>query len=249
MSRKIVAGNWKMNLSLSESESLCDSIKSRNSDFNSDVILFAPYIYLIPLIQKFGKSISIGAQNGFHINSGAYTGEVSFNQLKNIGVNHVLIGHSERREIFKESDDLIAAKIKKAIELEMNVVFCCGEGLEDRQNNNYFQTVAAQLSTNLFHLNENEFNSVSIAYEPIWAIGTGNTASAMQAEEMHEFIRQEIIQRYSNLIAQNTSILYGGSCNEKNAKELFGQNNIDGGLIGGASLNDSQFVEIIMHNN
>lgn len=244
MRKKITAGNWKMNLSYSEAEQLVAGIAKVSQEENEEIVVFCPSIYLKSLIDQYGKSVQIGAQNGYHEDNGAYTGEVSFLQLKNIGVNNVLIGHSERRDIFTESNALLKEKVTKAIDLGLTVFFCCGEQLEQRESNNHFSVIEKQLNESLFHLNEQQITKIVIAYEPVWAIGTGKTASAAQAEEMHQFIREQLSNKYSETRAQNTSILYGGSCKPSNASELFSQPNIDGGLIGGASLSFSDFIAI-----
>lgn len=244
MRKKITAGNWKMNLSYSEAEQLVAELAKVPQEENEKIVVFCPSIYLKSLIDQYGKSVSIGAQNGYHEDYGAFTGEVSFLQLRNIGVQHVLIGHSERREIFQETNTLLQRKVSKAIDLGLSIFFCCGEQLEQRESNNHFTVIAEQLNESLFHLDEQKLAQVVIAYEPVWAIGTGKTASAAQAEEMHQFIREQLSDRYNETVALNTSILYGGSCKPSNAVELFSQPNIDGGLIGGASLLYSDFIAI-----
>lgn len=244
MRKKITAGNWKMNLSYSEAEELVAGIAKVAKDQNDQIVVFPPFIYLKNLLDSFGESVQIGAQNGYPKDQGAYTGEVSFLQLKQIGVKQVLIGHSERRVIFQESNAFLKEKVTKAIKLDLTIYFCCGELLAQRQSNQHFAIIEQQLKESLFHLEEQQFEQVVIAYEPVWAIGTGKTASADQAEKMHQFIRSLVNNRYSERTAQNTSILYGGSCNPLNAAELFSQENIDGGLIGGASLSLKEFVSI-----
>jgi len=244
MRKKITAGNWKMNLSYSEATNLVKELAQVKQEDNEEIIVFAPSIYLKTLIDQYGKTCTIGAQNGHQEDSGAFTGEVSMFQLKEIGVTRVLIGHSERRAIFKESNDLLKKKVTKALELGLTVFFCCGEQLEQRESNNHFDAVAQQLEESLFHIDATRMSQVVIAYEPVWAIGTGKTASAQQAEEMHHYIREQLTRQYSNEVAQNVPLLYGGSCNPTNAPELFAQPNIDGGLIGGASLSSIDFIAI-----
>lgn len=245
MRKKITAGNWKMNLSYSEAEQLVSALTKVSVDKNDEIIVFSPSIYLKSLIDEYGEDVRIGAQNGYHKDNGAFTGEVSFLQLKNIGVHYVLIGHSERRVLFHESNELLKEKVTRAIELGLNVTFCCGEQLEQRESNNHFSVIAQQLDESLFHLEDHQLSKVVIGYEPVWAIGTGRTASASQAEDMHRFIREQLSNRYNEAVAQNTSIIYGGSCNPSNAAELFAQPNIDGGLIGGAALSFSDFKTIV----
>jgi triosephosphate isomerase len=245
MRKKITAGNWKMNLSFSEAEKLVGELTSVKQDDKEQIIVFPPSIYLKSLIDSFGETIAIGAQNGHSADNGAYTGEVSFLQLKNIGVTSVLIGHSERRELFHETNALLKEKVTRAVELGLTVFFCCGELLREREATIQQDVIAQQLNESLFHLNAEQLSQVVIAYEPVWAIGTGKTASSEQAEEMHHFIREQLAQKYGKDISENTSILYGGSCNPSNAVELFSQPNIDGGLIGGASLLFSDFIAIV----
>lgn len=244
MRKKITAGNWKMNLIYSEAERLVTELTKIQQDENEEIVVFSPSIYLKSLIDQYGKQVAIGAQNGYHQDNGAFTGEVSFLQLKNIGVQHVLVGHSERRDIFHESNELLKEKVTKAVSLGLTVFFCCGEQLAEREANNHFSVITKQLNESLFHLDKESIAQVVVAYEPVWAIGTGKTASSDQAEEMHKFIREQLAQRYDEATAQNTSILYGGSCKPSNAQELFSQPNIDGGLIGGASLSFQDFSSI-----
>ena len=242
MRKKIVAGNWKMNLNSSSAISLSEEISTMKY-LCDELIIFPPLIYLSEIKKAF-PLLSLGAQNGFYEEKGAFTGEVSFIQLKELGLTHVLIGHSERRQLFKETNLIVKQKVDAAISAGLIVVFCCGEPFEVREMGDEFKYVDAQLEESLFHLSEEHINNVAIAYEPIWAIGTGLTATSNQAESMHSFIRQSITIKYSSQIASDISILYGGSCNAKNAKELFSSDNIDGGLIGGASLVAEDFLVI-----
>lgn len=243
MRRKIVAGNWKMNLTKGEALDLYHSIGQEKID-NVSRVIFSPLLFLDALKYVETPEIPIGAQNFFPIKEGAFTGEVSYAQLKDLGIENVIIGHSERRTIFHEDDALIRQKVEVAIAAGLHVYFCCGESLEVRESGKHFDYVLHQLTDNLFHLEKEKFSQITIAYEPIWAIGTGKTATPEQAEEMHERIRLAIAQYYSNTLAESTSILYGGSCKPSNAKELFAKKNIDGGLIGGASLNAKDFNNI-----
>jgi len=243
MRKKIVAGNWKMNLLHSDAIRLFSEIE--NQQVSEDVIriVFPPCIYISDLI-KSAKNVLVGAQNFYPKENGAYTGEVSINQLKDLGVNHVLIGHSERRMFFNETNEFLKEKVDAAIHLGMHVIFCCGESLEVRDTNNHESFVINQLNSSLYHLTSDQLKLVTIAYEPIWAIGTGRTATSQQAEEMHSHIRKSVLERYGNESADSISILYGGSCNPSNAKELFSCSNVDGGLIGGASLKADDFFSI-----
>lgn len=245
MAQKIVAGNWKMNLSLSEGVKLVNGIESKIDSTDVRIIVFTPSVFAHPISQLNKKDTEVGVQNFNQNESGAYTGEVSVNQVKSIGVNIGLIGHSERRMYFNEDHSILKAKVDAAIGNDFEFIFCCGEPLEIREANSEFEYVKKQLDESLFHLSELQIKGGTIAYEPVWAIGTGKTASTEQAEEMHKAIRSWIIERYSEEIAETISILYGGSCNPKNAEELFACPNVDGGLIGGASLNADDFCTII----
>ncbi len=242
MRKKYVAGNWKMNLNHSEALGLSEFVGSLES--NASVLVFPPFIYLSEIKNRF-PNLNVGAQNFHPKDKGAFTGEVSIEQLKNIGVTHVLIGHSERRQIFNESNEFIKEKVDAALSKGLTVVFCCGEPLEVREIGEEVHFVEQQLKESLFHLTEEQLKSIIVAYEPIWAIGTGVTASSEQAEQMHKSIRALIATNYSNVSANEVSILYGGSCNASNAKELFTCQNVDGGLIGGASLVSQDFSAIV----
>jgi triosephosphate isomerase len=243
MRKKIVAGNWKMNLLHKEALQLVSSLNEQ--EISSDVIriVFPPFIYISEL-RKQSQNVFVGAQNFYPKESGAYTGEVSINQLKDLGVEYVLVGHSERRMYFNESDEFLKEKVDAAIRLGIHVIFCCGESLEIRDANTHESFVINQLNSSLFHLSSEELKNITIAYEPIWAIGTGRTASSQQAEEMHACIRKSIEDKYSQEVADSISILYGGSCNASNANEMFACPNVDGGLIGGASLKAQDFYAI-----
>jgi triosephosphate isomerase len=219
-----------------------------NDEVNSDVqlIMAVPFPYLVPLNKYLDKSpnIALAAQNCHDKPSGAFTGEVSAEMLASVGVKYVLIGHSERRQYFSESNLQLKDKVDLALANGITPIFCCGETLELRNGSNFLEFVANQLTESLFHLTADEFSKIVIAYEPIWAIGTGLTASSAQAQDMHAYLRAHIAGKYGKEVADNTSILYGGSCNEKNAKELFACPDVDGGLIGGASLKSREFVNI-----
>lgn len=243
MRKKIVAGNWKMNLLQNEAVELVNKLE--NQEVNSDIlrIVFPPFIYISELISN-SKDLKVGAQNFYPKSNGAYTGEVSINQLKDLGVEYVLVGHSERRMYFNETNEFLKEKVDAALELGIHVIFCCGEPLEVRDANTHETFVIDQLKASLFHLNQEQLKNVTIAYEPIWAIGTGRTATSGQAEEMHACIRESLASNYNAEIANSVSILYGGSCNPSNANELFACPNVDGGLIGGASLKADDFYSI-----
>jgi triosephosphate isomerase (TIM) len=249
MRKKIVAGNWKMNKTYEEALALVSEVVfMANDEVNSavQVIMATPFPYLIPLNKYLDKSpnIALAAQNCNDKASGAYTGEVSTSMLASIDVHYVLIGHSERRQYFAESNAQLKDKVDLALASGIAPIFCCGESLELRNSPDFLEFVANQLSESLFHLSPEEFSKIVIAYEPIWAIGTGLTASSEQAQEMHAYLRAHIAKKYGQEIADNLSILYGGSCNEKNAAELFACTDVDGGLIGGASLKSREFVNI-----
>lgn len=250
MRKKIVAGNWKMNKSLEEALSLTSEVVNMVRDEvrgDVEVVLCTPYIYL-PVLQKYVQEvdrISLGAQNCHHKASGAFTGEISASMLSAIEVPYVIIGHSERRQYFGETDALIAEKVKIALENGLKPIFCCGELLEQRQNEDFIAIVKNQITAALFDLSAEDFGKVVIAYEPVWAIGTGLTASSAQAQEMHAALRAHVAEKFGAQVADDTTILYGGSCNEKNADELFACPDVDGGLIGGASLKSREFTNII----
>jgi len=243
MRKKIVAGNWKMNLEWETAQQLFNAIQTIKVD-DVQVVVFPSQPYLIPLINQNKSTVSVGSQNAYAKDFGAYTGETSFKQLKSFGVNYVLIGHSERREYFGETNQILKDKVDACLANEMTPVFCCGEPLEVRNSNEEIDFVRTQLTASLFHLSADSIKRCIIAYEPIWAIGTGLTATSDQAEAMHAAIRGFIAEKYDNATAESISILYGGSCNEKNAAELFACPNVDGGLIGGASLKYDSFKQI-----
>jgi len=248
MRKKIVAGNWKMNTDYSEGISLFSEIVNIVRDEKKGdqiAIICAPYIHLNSLTKLGGDTVKIGAQNCHQNESGAYTGEISAKMIKSVGCEYVIVGHSERRQYFAESDALLAEKTKIALANNLVPIFCIGETLDERNNGNFFEILKGQLENALFDLEEADFSKVVLAYEPVWAIGTGLTATAAQAQEVHEFIRAEVSEKYGDAVAESTSILYGGSCNPKNAAELFAQKDIDGGLIGGASLKSRDFADIV----
>jgi triosephosphate isomerase (TIM) len=243
MRKKIVAGNWKMNLLRSEAKKLVQDLSSFN-DSSVEMILFPPALFLQEVREYKNESIHIGAQNFYPKDKGAYTGEISIPQLKDMGVSYVLVGHSERRAYFFENEEFLKNKINASLEYNLTPVFCCGEPLEIRESKKELTYVKKQLIDSLFHLTEDQIKKCVIAYEPVWAIGTGMTATVEQAEEMHKAIRFWIEERYNKTVTDSISILYGGSCNAKNAEELFACPNVDGGLIGGASLESEAFLTI-----
>ena len=244
----IVAGNWKMNTDLAQATQLTKEIIRLSTKTPTRIILAPPGCF-IPLVSDLTADlsyISLGAQNVHQLEQGAYTGEIAAPMLKSLGVSYVIVGHSERRKYFNEDDALILAKTQMALKHDLQVIYCCGEELSDRQNNHHQERVHQQLSDSLLHLNKSEIKHIIIAYEPVWAIGTGKTASPQQAQNMHAFIRSVIRDTFGPEPAQSIPILYGGSVKPSNAAELFNQPDIDGGLIGGASLDPQSFVAI--HN-
>ena len=247
MRKKIVAGNWKMNLTFQQGKELTEEVVERvsNTKNNCEVIIIPSFLHLAAVERLTeGYSVKIGSQNNHEKTNGAYTGEVSASMLKSVGVNYGLVGHSERRTYFNENSNTLLAKTEALLNENIKPIFCCGEALEDRKSEQHFKVVEEQLQV-LWDLPSPAFEQVVIAYEPVWAIGTGETASAQQAQEMHAFIRSLIKENKGESIADSTSILYGGSCNASNAKDLFAQTDVDGGLIGGASLKIDEFMSII----
>lgn len=250
MRKKIVAGNWKMNLDYNEGLSLFSEVINIIKDEvtgTQEAVVCSPFIHLHSLVQlaKGYDKVSVGAQNAHQAESGAYTGEISAKQIKSVGAEYVILGHSERRQYFGETNELLAKKTDTALANGLKPIFCIGETLQEREAETHFEIIKSQLVEGVFHLDEASFGKLVIAYEPVWAIGTGVTATSEQAQEIHAFIRQEIAAKYSQAVADATTILYGGSCNPKNAAELFAQADIDGGLIGGASLKSRDFADIV----
>ncbi len=249
MRKKIVAGNWKMNMDLTEGLKFAESIEKYFKDKPSEkaqVILCPPFIHLAGMaeILKHGK-VALGAQNCASEASGAYTGEVSAWMIKSTGAQYVIIGHSERRTYYHEDDKLLNKKTLLAINSGLKVIFCCGEVLKEREASQHFLIVRRQLEEGLFTLTEAQMDMIVIAYEPVWAIGTGLTASPDQAQEMHKFIRDLVKEKYTNDCAKKLPILYGGSCKPSNATEIFSKPDVDGGLIGGAALKKEDFTAIV----
>jgi triosephosphate isomerase len=248
MRKNIVIGNWKMNLKREESLELVSAVLSKLPEDKNTEVVFAPsylYLYKIAKICSDFESVKVSAQNCSKEGKGAFTGEISSEMIASSNGDYVIIGHSERREFFKETNADLVQKINMALANNLKVIFCCGERLNQREESTHFDWVKQQINESLFHLSVADFNNIVIAYEPIWAIGTGVTATSEQAQEMHGFIRTIISEKFGNEIAENISILYGGSCNPNNAKDLFTQKDIDGGLIGGASLKVDDFLSII----
>ena len=247
MRNKIVAGNWKMNKNSEETEDLLnDLIDKLPNDKEVEIIVAPTFINLASAVDHLEfTNIQVAAQNMNQFDSGAYTGEISADMLKSVGVNTVILGHSERRAIFHETDAIIADKVTNALKHEMRVIFCFGEELKDRQNEQHFNVVENQLRDGLFHISNESWEHIVLAYEPVWAIGTGETASPDQAQEMHAFIRETIRHTFGSTIADQVSILYGGSVKPDNAQEIFGKPDVDGGLIGGAALKADDFAAIV----
>jgi triosephosphate isomerase len=247
MRKKIVAGNWKMHKNAEQTEDLLNELIAKIPAETDAVVIVAPtFINLSSAVDHLEfTNIKVAAQNMHQAESGAYTGEISGDMLKSVGVNTVILGHSERRAIFHETDALIANKVDTALKHDMTVIFCFGEELKDRQSTNHFNIVENQLRDGLFHIEAKEWEKIVLAYEPVWAIGTGETASPEQAQEMHEFIRETVRKTFGSAIAEDVSILYGGSVKPDNAKEIFSKPDVDGGLIGGAALNATDFVAIV----
>lgn len=249
MRKQIAAANWKMNLTLHEGNALLEKVlpQINNLGENRKVIFAVPSFYLTKASEKIGnaENVFVAVQNVHSKKSGAFTGELSVIMLKSIHVKYAIVGHSERREYFNETNEFLAEKVKTCLEEHITPIFCCGETLPVREVNQQNSFVASQLQHSLFDLSPDEIKKVVIAYEPIWAIGTGKTATSDQAQEMHAHIRKQIAHKYGEAIAEDISILYGGSVKASNAKDIFGKPDVDGGLVGGASLLADEFVEII----
>ncbi|MBU2996942.1 triose-phosphate isomerase [Cellulophaga baltica] len=246
MRSKIVAGNWKMNKNISETEALLTELAAKLPDTSAEVMVAPTYVNLTEAVRVLETStIEVIAQNMHFAESGAYTGEISADMLLSIGIDTAIIGHSERRAYFGETDEILAKKVETALSKNIRVMFCFGEELEDRKSENHFNVVESQLKNALFSLDASAWKNIVLAYEPVWAIGTGETASPEQAQEMHAFIRKTITEAYDATIANNVSILYGGSVKPGNAVEIFSKPDVDGGLIGGAALKADDFIAII----
>ena len=248
MRKKIVAGNWKMNMSLQEGLELAKGLDKvlKGKTVHCDVVIGTPFIHLASVVAAIDTSkIGVAAQNCADKESGAYTGEVSASMVASTGAKYVILGHSERRAYYGETPEILKEKVKLALANGLTPIFCIGEVLEEREANKHFDVVKAQLKDSLFELSAEDFAKIVLAYEPVWAIGTGKTATPAQAQEMHAFIRETLIEKYGKEVADETSILYGGSVNAGNAKELFSNVDVDGGLIGGASLGVDKFLPIV----
>ena len=249
MRKKIVAGNWKMNKTLQEGVELAKEVNSKVKAAKATgvtVVIGTPFIHLSEVSKIVDPAfVQVSAQNCATEVSGAYTGEVSAAMIASTGAEYVILGNSERRSYYGETDAILVKKVERALENKLEVIFCVGEVLAERESNKHFEVVKSQLENGLFNLSADQFSHIVIAYEPVWAIGTGKTATSAQAQEMHAFIRGVLAEKYGKEVADNTSILYGGSCNAKNADELFANPDVDGGLIGGASLKADDFLAII----
>ena len=248
MRKNIVAGNWKMNTTLQEGIELAkavnEALKTRTA--NCDVVIGVPFTHLASVNAVIDTDkLGLSAENCADKASGAYTGEVSAAMVASTGAKYVILGHSERRQYYHETAEILKDKVNLALANNLTPIFCIGEVLEERENGTYFDVVKAQIEGSLFELSAEDFGKIVLAYEPVWAIGTGKTATADQAEEIHAFIRKTIAAKYGEEVAENTSILYGGSCKPSNAKELFAKPNVDGGLIGGAALQTESFMGIV----
>ena len=246
MRKQIVAGNWKMNNDLAQTEALITALKKQTKSSDAAVMVAPTFTNLWQAYQSLkDTNIEVIAQNMHFAKNGAYTGEISASMLKSVGINTVILGHSERREYFNETDEILAKKVDAALESGMTIIFCFGEVLEDRKAGNQEKVVENQIKNALFHLESSAFFNIILAYEPVWAIGTGETATPEQAQEMHAFIRKTLENKYGTNVAESISILYGGSVKPNNAQEIFSKPDVDGGLIGGASLNAEDFFAIV----
>lgn len=248
MRKNIVAGNWKMNTTVPEGVELATKVNAavEKETPNCDVIVCVPFTHLCPVNAVLSaEKLGLGAENCADHRSGAYTGEVSAPMVASTGATYVILGHSERRQYYGETSETLKEKVALALENNLTPIFCIGEVLEQRENGTAFEVVKSQIVDALFNLSAEDFSKLILAYEPVWAIGTGKTATDEQAQEMHSFIRGVIAEKYGNEVAENTSILYGGSCKPNNAKALFAKPDVDGGLIGGASLDADSFMAIV----
>lgn len=248
MRKKIVAGNWKMNTTLQEGVALAKEVNEalKNANPNCDVVIAVPFTHLASINAVIDTDkLGLGAENCADHKSGAYTGEVSAPMVASTGATYVILGHSERRQYYGETSETLKEKVALAFESNLTPIFCIGEVLEERENGTYHDVVKKQIEDALFHLSAEDFGKIILAYEPVWAIGTGKTATDEQAEDMHAYIRSVIADRYGKEVADNTSILYGGSCKPSNAPQLFAKPDVDGGLIGGASLDAASFMGIV----
>ena len=249
MRKKIVAGNWKMNTTVPEGVELAKAVVEKSAQVPQDVklIVATPFTHLCPVAAVVeGTRVGLSAENCADKEKGAYTGEVSAAMLASAGCKYTILGHSERRQYYGETDEKLVAKMRLALDAGLDVILCVGENLEEREANRHFDVCEAQIKNVLFNFSAEDMEHVVIAYEPVWAIGTGKTATAEQAEEIHAFIRKTVAAQFGNEVAEDCSILYGGSCKPSNAKELFAQKDIDGGLIGGAALKADDFIGLAL---
>jgi triosephosphate isomerase len=246
MRKQIVAGNWKMNNNLPQTQALIDDLKRQHKTSKADVMIAPTFTNLWHAFKQLkGSDIEVIAQNMHFAENGAYTGEISASMLKSVGVNTVILGHSERRAYFNETDELLAKKVDAALANEMRIIFCFGEELQDRKSGNHESVVSSQIKNALYQIEASAFKNIVLAYEPVWAIGTGETASPEQAQEMHAFIRKTLSNEYGEATSNSVSILYGGSVKPNNAKDIFSKPDVDGGLIGGAALTAKDFFAIV----
>ena len=248
MRKNIVAGNWKMNTTLQEGVKLAEEVNEalKNTSAKCDVVICTPFTHLASVASVIDANIlGLGAENCADHVSGAYTGEVSAAMVASTGARYVILGHSERRQYYGETSETLREKVRLALDNNLTPIFCIGEVLEQREDGSFFEVVKAQIEEGLFNLDAEEFGKIVLAYEPVWAIGTGKTATDDQAQEMHAFIRKTIADKYGKEVADNTSILYGGSCKPSNAAQLFAKPDVDGGLIGGAALEAASFMGIV----
>ena len=249
MRKKIVAGNWKMNTTVPEGVELAKAVAAKSSEVPAGVglVVATPFTHLCPVAEALkGSRVELAAENCANHAKGAYTGEVSADMVKSTGASWTILGHSERRQYYGETDELLVEKTRLALDAGLGVILCVGENLEQREVGKHFEVVTAQVEKVLFNFSEEDMKRIVVAYEPVWAIGTGKTASAAQAEEIHACIRKVLEGKFGAQVAEDTTILYGGSCKPSNAKELFAQKDIDGGLIGGAALKADDFIQIAL---
>ena len=249
MRKKIVAGNWKMNTTVPEGIELAKAVVKGSAEVPADVklVIAAPFTHLFPIAEIVkGTPVGLSAENCADKEKGAYTGEISAAMLESVGCEYTILGHSERRQYYGETDEKLVEKTKLALEHGLDVILCVGENLEEREAGKHFDVCASQIKNVLYNFTAEDMAHIIVAYEPVWAIGTGKTATAEQAEEIHAFIRKTIAEKFGEQVAEDTSILYGGSCKPSNAKELFAQKDIDGGLIGGAALKAEDFIAIAL---
>ncbi|MCQ2184937.1 MAG: triose-phosphate isomerase [Bacteroidales bacterium] len=249
MRKHIVAGNWKMNTTVPEGIALAKAVVEEGAQVPADVelIIATPYPHLYPVAEVVkGTRVALSAENCADKEKGAYTGEVSVSMLTSVGCQYTILGHSERRQYYGETDEKLVEKVKLALAAGLKVILCVGENLEEREAGKHFDVCAAQIKNVLYNFTAEDMKNVVVAYEPVWAIGTGKTATAEQAQEIHAFIRKTLADKFGAAVAEETSILYGGSCKPSNAKELFAQKDIDGGLIGGAALKAPDFIGIAL---